>query len=137
MTLGTLAGDTQSLPYGMNNSGQIVGLSYNGNNPALNQGFLFQNGTMTSLTSLLPPSSGWTLTEGMSINDRGQILAFANDPSGRQHEILLTPPIWTPRPIRFSHQPQFPNRQWPSSSARSRRASPRRGGAAQDAGRAV
>ncbi len=76
----------------MNNSGQIVGLSYNGFNPALNQGFLYQNGTMTSLTSLLPPSSGWTVTQGISINDNGQILAFANDPTGSQHEILLTPP---------------------------------------------
>ena len=74
----------------MNNSGQIVGSSYNLTNNALNQGFLYQNGIMTSLTSLLPSGSAWTVTAGIAINDKGQILALANDASG-EHDVLLTP----------------------------------------------
>ncbi len=88
-----MPGDSQSTPEGINNAGQVVGISYNALNGGSSwQGFLYQNGTMTNLTSLLPPGTGWKVTSGIAINDQGQILALANSANGVEHTILLTPP---------------------------------------------
>ncbi len=50
---------------------------------------------MTDLNTLIPASSGWFLTGGMSINNNGQILATGVGPdgswAGAQDVFLLTP----------------------------------------------
>ena len=45
---------------------------------------------MTNLNSLIAASSGWTIKWGLSINDRGQILALGDNGS-MERVVLLTP----------------------------------------------
>jgi probable HAF family extracellular repeat protein len=60
--------------YGINNQGEIVGqLAGDGH------GFLYKDGVMTDLNTLIDAASGWVISAGLSINDRGQILATASD----------------------------------------------------------
>jgi probable HAF family extracellular repeat protein len=56
--------------------------------------FLYQNGQMTDLNSLLPSSlSGVTLLGATSINNEGQIIAFGGTSQyGPMQDYLLTPP---------------------------------------------
>jgi probable HAF family extracellular repeat protein len=56
--------------------------------------FLYQNGQMTDVNSLLPSSlSGVTLFGASSINNEGQIVAFGGTShSGPMEDYLLTPP---------------------------------------------
>ncbi len=74
--LGTLSGDVYSQALGVNASGQIVGVSY-GANFATSRAFIIQDGTMTDLNTLIPPSSGIYLLYANDINDRGIIAGGA------------------------------------------------------------
>jgi len=90
--LGTLGGHFTSVG-SMNNLGQVVGVSSNAV-PAM-RAFLWQNGTMIDLNTLLPPNSGWVLEVADFINDAGQIAGtghFLGQPSW----FLLTLPGKTP-----------------------------------------
>ena len=85
--LGTLPGMTDSAAYALNNQGQIVGTSQTPNGE---HATLWQNEKPTDLNTLLPPHSGWTLTEARAINDHGQIAGqglFHGHPTA----FLLTP----------------------------------------------
>jgi large repetitive protein len=88
--LGMLPGDVASTASSINNLGQVVGISYQTLTAGPYHGFLYANGTMTSINSLLPPNSGWNITNPVAINDMGQNVAFG-DYDGTQHAILLTP----------------------------------------------
>jgi probable HAF family extracellular repeat protein len=91
--LGTLGG-TNSFAYGLNNRGQVVGISTTapGQVPmeAGTHAFLWERGRMTDLNELLAPGSGWELTFAFGINDAGQI-AGSGLVDGREHAFLLTP----------------------------------------------
>ncbi len=71
--LGTLGG-TYVQPIALNNLGQVVGTA------AATDGsyhaFLWQNGTLVDLNSLLPQGSGWVLSSGQLINDSGRIVGY-------------------------------------------------------------
>lgn len=69
--LGSLGGNFSS-SWGLNSLGQVVGVSSNAS--FQQRAFLWQNGTMMDLNSLLPPNSGWELTGAFFINDRGHIV---------------------------------------------------------------
>jgi probable HAF family extracellular repeat protein len=69
--LGTLGG-TDSIAYGVNSSGQIVGRARNAQE--LNRAFIYQNGVMTSLGTL-----GGTGSVGEAINDAGSAVGYAQD----------------------------------------------------------
>ena len=66
---------------------------------AASHAFLYQNGTMTDLNSLIPLDSGWVLQDASWINDLGQIIgtgtfngspaAFRLDPSGSAGVTIL------------------------------------------------
>ena len=89
--LGTLPGDTASSTGGINDKGQVVGAScttVEGNCRA----FLWQNGVMTDLNTLIPHNSPLFLFVAFDINSRGQIVGFAFLPSsGEFHAFLATP----------------------------------------------
>jgi probable HAF family extracellular repeat protein len=87
--IGTLGGDF-SEGHGINNSGQVVGWSWTAGN-AVTDAFLYSNGQMTDLNTLIDPSSGWTLIDGFGINDLGQITGDGII-NGQQHAFLMTPP---------------------------------------------
>lgn len=91
--LGTLPGDVGSDGDGINDLGQVVGGSWDadGNDRA----YLWQNGVMTDLNTLIPPDSPLYLIEATgTINDRGQIAGIALVIStGEVHAFLATPTI--------------------------------------------
>jgi probable HAF family extracellular repeat protein len=90
--LGTLAGDFLSVApccHTINNRGQVVGFSLPG---PLGSGraFLWQDGVMFDLNTLVPKGSPWYLQQALSINDDGQIVGFGTI-GGNVHAFLATP----------------------------------------------
>ncbi len=67
---------------GINDAGQVVGDS-------AGHAFLYHDGTLTDLNTLLPPDSGWTLRQARAINDAAQVVGYG-DINGRTHAFLLT-----------------------------------------------
>ena len=95
MSLGRLhPTDTYSTALGINNRGQVVGWS--GTNPDFYstsgngvRAFLYSDGVMQDLNSLIAPGSGFVLTQARAINDEGEI-AGAGSINGELHAVLLT-----------------------------------------------
>lgn len=85
--LGTLGGMV-SAAYGINDNGDIVGWSTDSANQS--RAFLYSNGVMVDLNTLLPAGSGWTLTHAYAINDAGVIVG-AGILDGRMRAFRLTP----------------------------------------------
>jgi probable HAF family extracellular repeat protein len=73
--LGNL-GATPTTPHAINNLGQIVGDSMTTNDPYFPEPFLWQNGTMVDLNSLLPTNTDWYLISAQLINDDGRIVGY-------------------------------------------------------------
>ena len=71
--LGTLGG-TFSTVHGLNNNNQIVGDA--SDSTEMTYPFLWENGVMIDLNSVLPLDSGWELWSAQFINDSGQIVGF-------------------------------------------------------------
>ncbi|HTL58482.1 MAG TPA: PKD domain-containing protein [Candidatus Limnocylindrales bacterium] len=71
--LGTLGGGYSSV-WALNNLGQVVGNSALAN--GTQHAFLWRNGSMVDLNSLLPANSGWELLSAQFINDAGRIVGF-------------------------------------------------------------
>jgi probable extracellular repeat, HAF family len=94
--LGTLPGDVGGLAEGINNKGQVAGISgtaiVNGEatNIYTSHAMLWENGTMVNLQTRIPANSGWTLTTAAGINDRGQIVCQGVY-NGVLRAVLLTP----------------------------------------------
>jgi probable HAF family extracellular repeat protein len=102
--LGTLGG-SNSAAYGVNSAGAVVGYSFVTGDLATD-GFLYQNGTMYDLNSLLAPDTGWSITQATAIDDAGDILAIGSF-DDQNWAIELTPeggpgfsgdPLTTPEP---------------------------------------
>ncbi len=95
--LGTVAGDPCSRGRGLNALGQVVGGSSDCHN--FLHAFLWEGGgPMLDMNTLIPPGSGWQLTNAFNINDRGEILAKAaplgftpHDDADLGHLVLLVP----------------------------------------------
>jgi probable HAF family extracellular repeat protein len=87
--LGTLSGDVNSLAIGINDAGDLVGVSLDAKfNP---RAFFWRNGVMTDLNTLVPAGSSLALITGCSINSQGQIIGIAVDSTGAFHGYLATP----------------------------------------------
>jgi probable HAF family extracellular repeat protein len=86
--LGTLGG-ANSFAYGINASGYVVGYS---DTLAGQSAFLFANGQLIDLNSLLAPDSGWQLLSASAINDAGQIVGHGLY-NGREQAFLLNPSV--------------------------------------------
>lgn len=78
--LGTLPGDTYSEALDINTEGQIVGLSCTAGFASC-RAFLWQNGVMTDLNTLIPPNSPLYLVNAGGISDSGEITGQASDQS--------------------------------------------------------
>jgi probable HAF family extracellular repeat protein len=89
--LGTLPGTASSEAHGINDSGQIVGYCFNNVNGAGVAAFIYKNGAMTDLNSLIPVNSDWDLINAEGINNNGQIVGYGTNPSGQTVAFLLTP----------------------------------------------
>lgn len=101
-SLGTLPGldgtpDAMSEATDINDEGQIVGISFADFQFDGARAFIYQNGVMTPLNSLIgSASANWDISSTGGINDRGEIAAQANVISGGvvtsvAHAVLLVP----------------------------------------------
>ncbi len=83
-----LPGMDDSTAYAVNSLNQVAGTSQTA--AGVKRATLWQNGRPTDLNTLLPPRSGWVLTEARAVNDHGQIAGqgFRN---GKPCAFLLTP----------------------------------------------
>jgi probable HAF family extracellular repeat protein len=75
--LGTLGGGETSRALGINNRGEVVGVSHT---PRGNQAFIWtRQGGMRNLNHLVVNRSAYVLTQALSINSRGVILAIGQE----------------------------------------------------------
>src|SRR5208283_4670222 len=88
---GTLPGDAISEALGINEQGQVVGVSYGAGftNP---HAFIWQEGVMTDLNTLIPPNFPLYLQVAQEINDFGEIAGEATDQSTGQNPAFLAIP---------------------------------------------
>ena len=87
--LGTLQGDVDSAAIGINDNGQIVGVSIDASfNP---RAFLRQGQQLIDLNTLVPAGSPLDLASACSINTAGEIVGFAFDSSFNVHAYLAVP----------------------------------------------
>jgi probable HAF family extracellular repeat protein len=85
--LGSLGGQG-SLATGINNAGQVVGMSETANGEL--RAFLWQSGKMVDLNSRISSGSNWVLLAAYSIGKRGQIVGLGIL-NGEMRAFLLTP----------------------------------------------
>ncbi len=91
--LGAVPGEQASIAYAIDERARVVGASgscfIDNFNPV--HAFLWQNGLITDLNTLIPATAGLQLIVAFGINARGQIVACGLEPSGNVHAVLLTP----------------------------------------------
>ena len=92
--LGILPEDFAAFATGINDRGQVVGNNFD-SNFNWSHGFIWQDGVMTDLNSLIPADSGLFIISASNINERGQISGMATVQTGPHagdiHAFLLTP----------------------------------------------
>ncbi|OAI23096.1 hypothetical protein A1356_18350 [Methylomonas koyamae] len=93
--LGTLGGDSSHVN-DINDAGEIVGDITAANGDL--RPFLYANGTMADLNTLIALDSGWSLLSAAGINNSGQIVGSGINPEGYQRAFLLTPVAAVPLP---------------------------------------
>ena len=87
------SGDTNSWAWGINLHGQVVGQSFNVNTGA-GRAFLYENGQLTDLNTLIQPNSSLELQLANDINDEGEIVGFANDTNTGTTVAFLAVPVY-------------------------------------------
>jgi probable HAF family extracellular repeat protein len=86
--LGTLPGDGKSVAFGINERGEVIGVSFDKDrNP---RPFFWQDDVMTDLNTLAPGSPLFLLFPS-TITSRGEITGFGVTSSGDIHGFLATP----------------------------------------------
>ncbi|MEG3844050.1 DUF3466 family protein [Microcoleus sp. herbarium14] len=89
--LGTLGGN-KSAAVDINNKGQVVGFGNTTGNGGLAHGFIWEDGKMADVNSLIAADSGWFVQQINGINDLGQLVGQGiNSATGKQHGFLLNP----------------------------------------------
>jgi probable HAF family extracellular repeat protein len=112
LDLGTLYGGLTSSAADINDMNQVVGTSWlvtqltSVYDPTQYHAFLWENGAMTDLNTLLPAGSGWILTAATAINDNGDIVGTGLL-NGQVHGFLLTdgqsqPPLPAEPPVAMA-----------------------------------
>lgn len=86
--LGALDDDIWSWAHGMNDFGDVVG--YSDDRSETPRAFVYTDGVMHDLNTLVGPRSGWTLWVANDINERGQIIGQGHYQE-RDCGFLLTP----------------------------------------------
>jgi probable HAF family extracellular repeat protein len=88
--LGALPGHVHSEAYGINDSGQVVGVSCDADFIDC-RAFIWQNGVMTDLNALKPASYAARLEQAKDINQAGEITGRSIDSTGVRRAFLATP----------------------------------------------
>jgi probable HAF family extracellular repeat protein len=89
--LGTLPGDATSEAHSINDRGQVVGVSCDAGGNC--RAFLWQDGVMKDLNTLVAPGYTGILTTAQDINDRGEITGRAFDPVTGERPAFLAAPV--------------------------------------------
>ncbi|HJX29017.1 MAG TPA: hypothetical protein VJ885_13985 [Thermoanaerobaculia bacterium] len=89
--LGTLPGDVSSQANGLNDKGQVVGVSCDAAGSC--RGFLWEDGVMKDLNTLVAPGFSGLLTNAQDINDRGVITGRAFDPETGERPAFTATPV--------------------------------------------
>ena len=85
-------GDICSIAHFVNDSGQVVGTSGGCGVPFELHGFLWQpGGSVINLNDFVPAGTDLVITDGETINDRGEIAGSGQLPNGDFHAIVLIP----------------------------------------------
>ena len=88
--IGTLSGDATSVANASNDKGQVTGQSCDASGNC--RGFLWQDGIMMDLSTLVPADSTLTFFDPTDINSRGEIVGLGFQKStGEPRGFLLTP----------------------------------------------
>ena len=94
INLSTLSGDDCSEPFFINSHDQVIGISFSCET-GVQRAFLWENGGMVDLNTLIPPDLGLELQSAAWINDDGVIAAQAvltqGANAGAQRAVLLFP----------------------------------------------
>jgi probable HAF family extracellular repeat protein len=92
--LGILPGDAAAFATGINNRGQVVGNNFD-SRFNWSHGFIWQNGVMTDINTLISADSNLVVISASNINERGQISGMATVLTGPHagdiHAFLATP----------------------------------------------
>jgi probable HAF family extracellular repeat protein len=88
---GSIGGQTvlSSEGHDIDATGRVVGTAVL--EPGVRRAFLYENGAMVELDTLIPPGSGWALQWATAINDVGQIVGTGTFRGQAGHYFLLTP----------------------------------------------
>ena len=90
--VGTIADDTCSVAHFMNSRGEASGTSGDCAGQFERHGFIWQpGGSIIDLNDFVPPGSDLTITDGETINDRGEIAGSGMLPNGDFHAVVLIP----------------------------------------------
>ena len=89
--IGTLPGDTFSFAIGNNDNGQVVGFSVDsiGNS----RGFIWENGVMRDINSLIPIDSPLIVIEADDLNVLGQIIGLVFNTENGQVQGFVANPV--------------------------------------------
>jgi probable HAF family extracellular repeat protein len=94
-----LASEAQDI----NDAGWVVGTLYGSTTPsAAAGGFLYVDGQMIDVSTLLDPASGWLVRQANDINDRNQIWAEVCRGTDCQWALLTPVPVPVPEPAHWS-----------------------------------
>lgn len=91
--LGVVGNDDYSFGFGINDAGEIVGISANADFSVV-RAFIRQNDTLVDLNTLVSgnnPFPNGTLLTACFINSKGEITGIALDAAGQEHAYLATP----------------------------------------------
>ena len=91
--LGTVGNDPCSFAQGINDEGQVVGDSSPSDcvNYNTSRGFLWENGSIADLNTLIPANSALYVIYAYTINHRGEIAVNGVDANGIEQAALLVP----------------------------------------------
>ena len=89
--VGVVGSDTCSYAAAINAKGQVVGDSKPGCGPDSDRSFLWEDGSIFDLNTLIPSGSALYLQFIQTINDRGEISGSGADANGNEHAFLLIP----------------------------------------------
>ncbi|QNA88507.1 DUF3466 family protein [Massilia sp. Dwa41.01b] len=96
--LGALTGSDYSYANGINNLSQVVGWYGDG---LATRAFLYENGSLLDLNTLIDPASSWVVSDATAINDLGQIVGTACR-AGACHAVRLDLVAAVPEPAAWS-----------------------------------
>lgn len=82
-------GGVSSTALDVNKHGWVVGSSQLASGES--HGYLYRNGELIDLNTLLAPGSGWTIYDALSINDQGDILVYGDSAQYTGYAVLSVP----------------------------------------------